>query len=111
MIDGILIFDNEVIDIFASQCSKLMIKNRNNDYHQIFQDTSGDNNLVKLSLCKLDENSMELEETQDHVTNNSRTSSSLNDFKLSPFNFSLSEITWQCFLYSYRYNLIKNLGN
>lgn len=55
MIDGIYHFDNEVINIFVGQCSKLIIENRNNDYHQIFQDTSGDNDLVNSSSCKLDE--------------------------------------------------------
>lgn len=39
----------------------------------------------------LDENYLEYEENQDHVTNNSWISSSLNDLELSPFNFSLNQ--------------------
>lgn len=62
-----------------------MIENMNNDYYQIFQDTSSDNNLINPSLYKLDEISLEYEETQEHVIDNSWISSSLNDFKLSPF--------------------------
>ena len=48
-----------------------MIENMNNDYYQIFQDTSSDNNLINPSLYKLDEISLEYEETQEHVIDNS----------------------------------------
>ena len=59
MIDGIYDFDNEVITTFADQCSKVMIEDRSIECYQISKDTGDDHYLVKYSLCKLDENSLE----------------------------------------------------